>query len=155
MKRSSIVALAAGAMVLSLAGCGSGKSTQADGVRQATSTITAKTAPAASPAPVIPTTAAAATTSAASVIEPPPNAAPVTASVAQQTTAPNGAQTNCHEFLQLTEDTEKQVIGQILAANPGSKFDGSPNVALGTARIACTVADYAKTPVAVAIGAAK
>ncbi|MFJ4658465.1 hypothetical protein ACIP5Y_44955 [Nocardia sp. NPDC088792] len=153
MKRSSIVALAAGAMVLSLAGCGSGKSTPADGVRQATSTTAAKTASTANSAPVLPTTAAA-TTSAAPLIEP-PAAAPVTASVAQQTTAPNGAQTDCHDFLQLTEDTEKQVIGQILAANPGSKFDGSPNVALGTARLACTVADYAKSPVAVAIGAAK
>lgn len=151
MKRSSIVALAAGAMVLSLAGCGSGKSTQADGVRQATTTTAAKTVPAASS---VPAATVSPTTSAAPVIEP-PKAAPITASVAQQTTAPNGAQTNCHEFLQLTEDTEKQVIGQILAANPGSKFDGSPNVALGTARIACTVADYAKTPVAVAIGAAK
>lgn len=137
MKRLSIVALAAGAMALSLVGCGSDKSGDTSGLKQAATSTAART------------TAPAASTSATPFTE--PAAAPTSATVAKKTTAPAGAATTCGDFRDLTDDTEKQVIDQILAANPGSFLDGSPNVALGTAKLACLATTYANTPVAVAI----
>ncbi|MFE3191086.1 hypothetical protein ACFXHA_18890 [Nocardia sp. NPDC059240] len=138
MKRLSIVALAAGAMALSLVGCGSDKSGDTSGLKQAaTSTAARTTAPAASTSATTPFTE--------------PAAAPTSATVVKKTSAPAGAQTTCGDFRDLTDDTEKQVIDQILAANPGSFLDGSPNVALGTAKLACLATTYANTPVAVAI----
>lgn len=138
MKRLSIVALAAGAMALTLAGCGgSDKSADASGLKQAGTTTVRTTNPAAS-------------TSVGAVVQPPADA-PTSATAAKKTTAPAGAQTTCGDFRDLSEDTEKQVIDQILAAHPGSFLDGSPNVALGTAKLACLASTYANTPVAVAI----
>ncbi|MRH91975.1 hypothetical protein GFY24_31825 [Nocardia sp. SYP-A9097] len=144
MKQTAIVALAAGALVLGLTACGSDKSTESSGLRKETTTSAA----AKSGVPVA--------TTAAAPVEPPAGApATTTAAAAKKTTAPNGAQTTCGEFKDLDGDTEKQVIQQVLSANPGSKFDGSPNVALGTAKLVCLAQTYAGTPVANAIGAAK
>lgn len=147
MKRISIVALAAGVLVLvlGLAGCGSDASTQASGLRQGDPGAT--TTAARSAAPV-------ATTVAAPPVEPPATA-PATTAAVKKTTAPNGPQTTCGEFRDLDGNTEKQVIQQLLAANPGGQFDGSPNVALGTAKLVCLAANYTDTQVAVAIGATK
>ncbi|MET8428246.1 hypothetical protein [Nocardia sp. NPDC004860] len=138
MKRLSIVALAAGAMALTLAGCGSDKSSDTNGLKQAGTTTAART------------TSAGASTTAAAPVQP-PTEAPTSATAAKKTAAPAGAQTTCGDFRDLTEDVEKQVIDQVLAANPGSFLDGSPNVALGTAKLACLASTYANTPVAVAI----
>ncbi|MFJ9368003.1 hypothetical protein ACIRRA_26770 [Nocardia sp. NPDC101769] len=138
MKRLSIVALAAGAMALTLAGCGSDKSSDTNGLKQAGTTTVART------------TSAGASTSAAAPVQPPAEA-PTSATAAKKTAAPAGAQTTCGDFRDLTEDAEKQVIDQVLAANPGSFLDGSPNVALGTAKLACLASTYSNTPVAVAI----
>ncbi|MFE3260472.1 hypothetical protein ACFXPS_36435 [Nocardia sp. NPDC059091] len=138
MKRLSIVALAAGAMALTLAGCGSDKSSDTNGLKQAATTTAART------------TSAGASTTAAAPVQPPAEA-PTSATAAKKTAAPAGAQTTCGDFRDLTEDAEKQVIDQVLAANPGSFLDGSPNVALGTAKLACLASAYANTPVAVAI----
>ncbi|MEC3920384.1 hypothetical protein [Nocardia sp. CDC160] len=137
MKRLSIVALAAGAMALSLAGCGSDKSGEANGQKQA-GTTTART------------TTLASTTAAAPVVQPPADA-PTSATVAKKTSAPAGAQTTCGDFRDLTDDAEKQVIDQILAAHPGSFLEGNANMALGTAKLACLASTYANMPVAVAI----
>ncbi|WP_067574860.1 hypothetical protein [Nocardia acidivorans] len=143
MKQTAIVALAAGALVLGLTACGSDKSTESSGLRKETTTSAAGR----SAAPVTSTVAAA-------PIEP-PSGAPATTAAVKKNTAPHGAQTTCGEFRDLDGDTEKQVIQQVLAANPGSKFDGSPNVALGTAKLVCLAQTYANTPVANAIGASK
>ncbi|MGW4241817.1 hypothetical protein [Nocardia sp. NPDC004722] len=138
MKRLSIVALAAAAMALSLVGCGSDKSGDTSGLKQAATTTAARTtSPAAS--------------TATTPFQPPEPAAATSATTAKKTSAPAGAATTCGDFRDLTDDTEKQVIDQILAANPGSFLDGSPNVALGTAKLACLASTYANTPVAVAI----
>ncbi|MEV6770459.1 hypothetical protein AB0N05_17740 [Nocardia sp. NPDC051030] len=139
MKRISIVALVAGAMVLGLAGCGSDKSDSADGMRPISTTTGAAK----------PTNAAVAT-SAGAPIEP-PSGAPTKTAAAKKTVAPNGAQTTCGDFRDLDDATEKTVIDQILAANPNSILEGSPNVALGTAKLACLAPTYANTQVAVAI----
>ncbi|MEV6100350.1 hypothetical protein [Nocardia sp. NPDC051981] len=141
MKRLSIVALAAGAMALTLAGCGSDKSSDTNGLKQAGTTTAARTTSA----------GASTTTTAAATPVQPPAEAPTSATAAKKTAAPAGAQTTCGDFRDLTEDAEKQVIDQVLAANPGSFLDGSPNVALGTAKLACLASTYANTPVAVAI----
>lgn len=140
MKRLSIVALAAGAMALSLAGCGSDQSVAATGQKQAASStsVIKPLVPAASVTPVAP------------VIEPPADA-PTTATVVKKTTAPDGAQTTCGDFRNLSEDAEQQVIQQVLAANPGSFLDGNPHSALSTAKLACLSGSYTDTPVAVAI----
>ena len=145
MKRISIVALAAGVLVLGLAGCGSDASTEASGLPQSDAGATTTAA-----RPVVPV----ASTAAAPPIEPPATA-PATIAAVKKTTAPNGAQTTCGEFRDLDGNAEKQVIQQLLAANPGGQFDGSPNVALSTAKLACLAADYTDTQVAVAIGATK
>ncbi|RJO76666.1 hypothetical protein D5S18_10345 [Nocardia panacis] len=56
----------------------------------------------------------------------------------------------CGEFKSMNEAAEKSVIEQILAEHPDSSFAGSPNVALGTAKLVCLSASAADTPVAVA-----
>lgn len=139
MKRLSMVTLAAGVMVLTLAGCSSGKSGDAGSLKQAGTTTTSAR-----------TTSAAATTTIESPVDL-PAAAPTAATVVKKTSAPNGAQTTCADFRDLTEDAEQQVIQQVLAAHPGSFLDGSPAAALSTAKLACLAGTYANTPVAVAI----
>ncbi|WP_067830675.1 hypothetical protein [Nocardia inohanensis] len=142
MKRTFVVALAAGAMVLGLAGCGSDTKSAESNSARPTSSTAVKASAVASSAVVTPP------------VEP-PTAAPTTTAAAKKTTAPNGAQTTCGEFRDLDDATEKNVITQILAAHPGSSLDGSPNVALGTAKLACLAPGYSNTPVAVAIRVTK
>ena len=116
MNRISLVVLAAGALTLTLAGCGSGDdSTDASGLRKGT--------PSAS-------TSAPATT----------------------TAAPASAGITCAQFKTLDSTGEKQAIERILAENPGGPFDGSPNVALGTAKLVCLAPGNADKTVAEAAG---
>lgn len=136
MKRMSVVACAFGALALGLSGCGSDTSGEANGLRQNTETTSA--APAKTTAP-----------STFTLVEP-PSGAPTSQAKVKQTTA-NGVATTCGQFRDLTDDTQKQVIDQVLAANPGSALDGSPNVALGTAKLACLAQTYTDTPVGIAI----
>lgn len=67
-------------------------------------------------------------------------------------TAPDAAQTTCREFKELDNDAQKSLIEQILTENPDSPFSGSPNVALGTAKLVCNAESVADTPVADAAG---
>ncbi|WP_306358642.1 MULTISPECIES: hypothetical protein [unclassified Nocardia] len=137
MKRMSVVACVFGALALGLSGCGSDESSDVSGLGQAaTSTTTA-----------VETTAP--TTTSFTYVEPPATA-PTAPASAKQSTA-DGADTTCGQFRDLTDDTQKQVIDQVLAAHPGSQLEGSPNVALGTAKLACLASSYTDTPVAVAI----
>lgn len=62
------------------------------------------------------------------------------------------ASMTCAQFKELDGDGEKQAIDQILAANPGSPFEGSPNVALGTAKLVCLAPGNADKTVAEAAG---
>ncbi|MDO3648870.1 hypothetical protein [Nocardia mangyaensis] len=68
------------------------------------------------------------------------------------TTAAVGSAITCTEFRALDSDGEKRAIEQILADNPGSQFEGSPNVALGTAKLVCLAPGNADKTVAEAIG---
>ncbi|MFD4427772.1 hypothetical protein [Nocardia sp. NPDC058497] len=120
MNRISLVVLAAGALCLTVAGCGSDDATDANGLRKGTPTSSAS---------------ASATTPAATT------AAPAA-----------GATVTCAQFNELDGDGEKQAIEQILAAHPGGPFEGSPNVALGTAKLVCLAPGNADKTVAEAAG---
>ncbi|MBL1072782.1 hypothetical protein JK358_00065 [Nocardia sp. 2] len=137
MQRISIVAIAAGAMVLALAGCGQDDSGSAHASHQSTTTAAA------------PATSKVSTTAAAPIE--PPSEAPAADTAPKRTTAPEGAKTTCGDFRELDETTERAVIDQVLAAHPGSILEGNPNAALGTAKLVCLSASYTDTPVAVAI----
>ncbi|APE37511.1 hypothetical protein BOX37_30305 [Nocardia mangyaensis] len=122
MNRISLVVLATGTLTLALAGCGSGD----------------ESAEASGLRKGTPTSSAIATAATAT-------AAPTTAAAA-------GSAITCTEFRALDSDGEKRAIEQILADNPGSQFEGSPNVALGTAKLVCLAPGYADRTVAEAIG---
>ncbi|WP_410871092.1 hypothetical protein [Nocardia sp. A7] len=122
MNRISLAVLAAGALTLTLVGCGSGDdSADASGLRKGTPSATSS--------------APATTTS---------SAAPTSAAVSADIT--------CAQFKTLDSDGEKKAIDQILAENPGGPFEGSPNVALSTAKLICLVPGNADKPVADAAG---
>ncbi|MFI9506688.1 hypothetical protein [Nocardia sp. NPDC052566] len=133
MKRNFVIALAAASVALTLTGCGQSKdeSTDANGLRKGTPSTSSTASPASTPS------AGASTTP----------GKPAAAGAASKTT--------CAEFKKLDSAAEKTLIEQILAENPGSPFDGSPNVALGTAKLVCLSSSVADTPVAVAAGIAK
>ncbi|MGW4847864.1 hypothetical protein [Nocardia brasiliensis] len=132
MKRTSAIVLAAGTVALVLAGCGqsSTDSSAADGPRQSSSSSAAAAAPSAP--------------------------AGASNSATPGNTAPGGAtdpaKTTCAEFKKLDNEAEKALIEQLLAQHPDSTFAGSPNVALGTAKLVCLSGSVAETPVAVAAG---
>ncbi|MFC4126146.1 hypothetical protein [Nocardia rhizosphaerae] len=117
MNRISLVVLAAAAVCLTLAGCGSDESTEASGLRKGT----------------------------------PASSAPAT-TTASKAPAAAGADITCAEFKELDSEGEKQAIDEILAANPGGPFEGSPNVALGTAKLVCLAPGNADKTVAEAAG---
>ncbi|WP_278261721.1 hypothetical protein [Nocardia sp. AG03] len=118
MNRISLAVLAAGALTLTLVGCGSGDdSADASGLRKGT-----------------PASASASTTT----------AAPTTKAAAGGIT--------CAEFKTLDTEGEKAAIEKILAENPGGPFEGSPNVALGTAKLVCLAPGNADKTVAEAAG---
>ncbi|MFD0365286.1 hypothetical protein ACFQZZ_27955 [Nocardia sp. GCM10030253] len=149
MKRTSAIALAAGAVALLLAGCGgSDESAEANGLRKGT-TGTSTSAPSQSGAGTAgaPTTGAGAATTGAG--------APTTPAKTDYSSLGPASRTTCAEFRALDGAAEKALIEQILAEHPDSSFAGSPNVALGTAKLVCLAPSNAETPVAVAAGIVK
>ncbi|NKY87109.1 hypothetical protein [Nocardia veterana] len=140
MKRLTAAAVALGALTVALTACGDDHSaTDANGLRRNGSAV------ATSAAQVPPTSAAA---SSAPAEAPSPTAQPNNSSLGK------ASQTTCGEFRKLDIEGEKSLMDRILAENPGSKFEGSPNVALGTAKLVCLAKSEADKPVAVAIGIA-
>ncbi|WP_405160268.1 hypothetical protein OG203_28040 [Nocardia sp. NBC_01499] len=140
MKRTSAIVLATGTVALLLAGCGqsSNDSADANGLRKG-GTTTNSTSVAHTPAPA----AASSTGTQASAPTADQPSTPATSDPSKAT---------CGEFKKLDTDAEKALIEQILAAHPDSSFAGSPNVALGTAKLVCLSGSVADTPVAVAAG---
>ncbi|MEV0028607.1 hypothetical protein [Nocardia sp. NPDC050793] len=135
MKRISVIVLAVGTVALAATGCGgSDESSDASGLRKGTPGTSAS----ATHAPT--TTASAPVTS---------NSAAATAQADTSGLGP-ASRTTCGEFKWLDADAEKRVIEEILAENPDSAFAGSPNVALGTAKLVCLSPSNADKPVAVA-----
>ncbi|WP_188828994.1 hypothetical protein [Nocardia camponoti] len=135
MKRISLV-LAAAVLTAALAGCGSDdESTDANGLRKGTPGASATTTAAPTTTSKAPATTKADATTTTS-------AAPATPS----------ATITCREFKTLDEAGQKLAIEAILAANPGGAFDGSPNMALSTAKLICLVPGNADKPVASAAG---
>ncbi|MFE7744237.1 hypothetical protein [Nocardia sp. NPDC057455] len=145
MKRTSAIVLIAGTVGFLLAGCGGGdESTDANGLRKgAASTSTSASATRTTTAPGTTTPSA-----------PPDTDAPVTTKQRDSSLGP-ASSTTCGEFRRLDTDQEKALIEQILAENPGGPFDGSPNVALGTAKLVCLAPSVADSSVAVAAGIVK
>ncbi|MEV5836261.1 hypothetical protein [Nocardia sp. NPDC052112] len=141
IKRVTAIALATGAVAIALAGCGSSddSNTDANGLRKGTSgTSTPASTTSARPSGAAPTSAADAPTS--------------TKTTASNSSLGPASSTTCGEFKKLDSTEEKELIEKVLAENPGSAFEGSPNVALGTAKLVCLAPTYADTPVAVAAG---
>ncbi len=140
MKRFSVIVarsaaiVALGAMTTGLAACG-GHSDSSGTVAAPSSTAPAVTSSAVATA----TSVVSSTTAAASST--PVNSALGTAS-----------RTPCSTFRTMDVDSEKALMEKILAENPGSKFAGSPDVALGTAKLVCLAHSEQNQPVAVAIG---
>ncbi|MGF6882325.1 type IV secretory pathway TrbL component [Nocardia sp. GAS34] len=132
-----IVAL--GAMATGLAACGGGKDNAANAASGA-STTSATASAAATTAASGSATASAGTT------------APTTTT---KSTLGPASQTLCSTFRNMDIDTEKSVVEKALAENPGSKFQGSPDVALGTAKLVCLAHSVQNEPLAVAIGIAQ
>jgi hypothetical protein len=122
MNRISLAVVAAGALTLTLVGCGSDDSADASGLRKGTPS---------SSAPVTTT---------------------VSTSSAAPTSAAASADITCAQFKSLDPDGEKKAIEQILAAHPGGPFEDSPNVALSTVKLVCLIPANADKPVADAAG---
>ncbi|MGY4100143.1 hypothetical protein ACW2Q0_11415 [Nocardia sp. R16R-3T] len=144
IKRVTAIALATGAVIVTLAGCGSSddSSTDANGLRKGTSGTSAPAnTTSVRPSGAAPTTGADASTT----IKTPAN---------YPSLGP-ASSTTCGEFKKLDSTEEKELVEKVLAENPGSEFEGSPNVALGTAKLVCLAPTYADTPVAVAAGIVK
>lgn len=138
MKRLTVTAVALGALTVALTGCGDDhSSTDANGLRRNGSAVATS-----APAPASSTTPAPA----------PPTEAPGTTAHPENSGLGPASSTTCDEFRKLDIEGEKSLMDRILAENPGSKFDGSPNVALGTAKLVCLSKSEADKPVAVAIG---
>ncbi|MET8774223.1 hypothetical protein AB0H49_23810 [Nocardia sp. NPDC050713] len=136
MKRISVIVLAAGAVALAATGCGgSDESSDASGLRKGSTGTSASATQA-------PTTTVSAPTT--------PDSAPATTESADTSGLGPASRTTCGEFKELDGEAEKRVIEQILAENPESSFAGSPNVALGTAKLVCLSPSNADKPVAVA-----
>ncbi|WP_024801852.1 hypothetical protein [Nocardia sp. BMG51109] len=142
MKRHSAIAVALCALALGPTACGGDDSgTDAAGLRR---NAPPSTATSSAPAP-------SATTAAAE----PSTDGPTTAPSSEYAALGPASRTPCSEFKNLDTEAEKSTMEQVLAENPGSKFEGSPNVALGTAKLVCLAESRAETPVAVAIGIAE
>ncbi|UGT70386.1 hypothetical protein LTT66_09590 [Nocardia gipuzkoensis] len=145
MKRTSAIVLALGTVGFLLAGCGGAdESTDANGLRKGSASATTSAS-------------AARTTTAPDTATPDTPAeteAPATTKESDPSLGP-ASSTTCGEFRKLDTDGEKALIEQILAENPGGPFDGSPNVALGTAKLVCLSPSVAGTSVAIAAGIVK
>ncbi|MET7770730.1 hypothetical protein [Nocardia sp. NPDC005366] len=141
MKRISVIVVAAGAVALMLTGCGGSKETSdASGLRKGTTDTSATSS-------ARPTSTAIAPTSASGS----PSTTP-SASTPADAPAGRASDTTCAQFKGLDSTGEKALIEEILAENPDSPFAGSPNVALGTAKLVCLSSSNANKPVAVAAG---
>ncbi|MBF6211215.1 hypothetical protein IU433_06655 [Nocardia puris] len=139
MKRVSVLVLAVGAVALAATGCGgSDESTDASGLRKGNTSASA---------PADPSTPASAPAEPAEDTESPESSP--TSPVDTSSLGP-ASRTTCGEFKELDGDAEKALIERILAENPDSPFAGSPNVALGTAKLVCLAPDNEDKPVAVA-----
>ncbi|NQE89684.1 hypothetical protein [Nocardia terpenica] len=140
MKRLSATAAALGVLALVLTACGGhdNSSSAASGLRKNAPTSTA-------------TRSAAPTTPAAVPSPSPAPGTPASATPAGGATQPT-SQTICRDFKAMDADAEKTVVEKVLADNPGSKLDGNPSLALGTAKLVCLASSEADVPVAVAIG---
>lgn len=136
MKRTSAIVLAAGTVALLLTGCGQSSTDAGD----ATSSRPSSSTSAAAAAPSAPAAASSTATPGNAGADAPGNA------------AADPSKTTCAEFKKLDSEAEKALIEQLLAQNPDSTFAGSPNVALGTAKLVCLSGSVAETPVGVAAG---
>jgi ABC-type glycerol-3-phosphate transport system substrate-binding protein len=122
MKRTSAVALAIGAVALLLAGC-SGSNESTDANGLRKGTTGTST-----------------------------STTPTTSAKADGASGGPASQTTCGQFRALDSAAEKSAIEQMLAENPDSPFAGSPNVALGTAKLVCLAQSNADTTVVAAAG---
>ncbi|MGQ4617582.1 hypothetical protein [Nocardia sp. R7R-8] len=142
MKRTSAIVLLVGTVGFLLAGCGGGdESTDANGLRKGSATAAASAARTTAPGIAPPSS-------------PADTGAPTPTKQRDPALGPASSAT-CGEFRKLDTDAEKALIEQILAENPGGPFEGSPNVALGTAKLVCLSPSVADTSVAVAAGIVK
>ncbi|WP_454196254.1 hypothetical protein [Nocardia sp. Marseille-Q1738] len=148
MKRTSAIVLAVGTVGFLLAGCGGAdESTDANGLRKDASATSTSTPARTSTAPITAPNAGTGTDTGTD--------APVTTMKEGTSSLGPASSTTCGEFKKLDTDGEKALIEQILAENPGGPFEGSPNVALGTAKLVCLSPSVADTSVAVAAGIVK
>ncbi|WP_067681745.1 hypothetical protein [Nocardia miyunensis] len=146
MKRLSVIVArgatiaALGVMTTGLAACGGHEDDSAGSApgAQATSASASAVASSAAAAP-----SSAATSSAAA------SSAPVNSKLGP------ASRTTCATFKNMTIDDETSLVKKVLAENPGSRLDGSPNVALGTAKLVCLASSEQSKPIAVAIGVAQ
>ncbi|WP_254190812.1 hypothetical protein [Nocardia noduli] len=149
MKRISVIVVAAGAVALMLTGCGGSEETSdASGLRKgntdSSATITSR-----------PTSTGALPTSADRAPSATTSSAPAATTPPEPTGLPaRASDTTCAQFKGLDSTEEKAVIERILAENPDSQFTGSPNVALGTAKLVCLASSNASRTVAAAAGIA-
>jgi hypothetical protein len=134
MKRLSGTIAAAGVLALGLTACGGHTSApNATGPSSSAQTTASSAATTATSTPAAPQTS------------------PATSSAPQNTALGPASRTPCREFKDMDIDAEKTLMEKVLAENPGSHLDGSPDVALGTAKLVCQMHSQADTPVAVAI----
>lgn len=146
MKRVSAIVSATAAVAFFLSGCG----TETDGGSEASESSTAaSTSNSAEPSRTDSTTETQ-TTPEPDEEETETTRDEETAEPGEEDTEPNGAQTTCNQFAALDENAQITLIEQILAENPESSFAGSPNAALGTAKLVCNSESAADDPVAVA-----
>jgi|GEM_PF-7035218 len=142
MKQLSVIVargamlVALGAMTTGLAACGGHKDNSADAASGPSRTSTSGAAAA---------TTTAVTSSASS------SAAAAPSGPADSTLGP-ASRTLCSKFRNMDIDSEKALVEKVLVENPGSKFDGSPDVALGTAKLVCLAHSEQNQPLSVAIG---
>ncbi|MEV0249362.1 hypothetical protein AB0H76_22375 [Nocardia sp. NPDC050712] len=133
MKRISVMVLTAGAVALTLTACGgSDDSSDASGLRKGGSVTSAASTSASSGNASAPTSAAAPT------------------SAIDTSKLGTASRTTCGDFKLLDAESQKSLVEEILSENPESSFAGSPNVALGTAKLVCLAGSNANKPVAVA-----
>lgn len=149
MKRiSSVIVSATAALALLLAGCGSDEEAgEANGLRKGVTAASETTDTSDSTRP-------SGSTESESEAKPPANTEePRTLTTGTDEDTPAAASdTTCAQFKALAEDAQKALVERILAEHPESSFAGSPNVALGTAKLVCNAGSLADTPVALAAG---
>jgi hypothetical protein len=142
MKRLSVIVargtmiVALGAMTIGLAACGGHKDDSAD-----------QSGPHSTVSGTVVTSSVAATAISAA----PTSTAPVSNAPGSSALGP-ASRTPCSTFKNMDTDAEKALVEKVLAENPGSRYAGSPDVALGTAKLVCLAHSEQNQPVAVAVG---